>query len=141
MKCDFDRRKSLQELEQEAWGEPAFDSHLVTTVHQLRRKALAEFTVEELRILIGQNVSLPFLIPLALERLAEDPLAEGDFYPGDLLYAVLHVDEAFRAGHPEVVQRVCKIVERVRALLPSLDVSDRPKVAELLREASHLLKE
>src|SRR6516165_7980740 len=84
----YDRQKSLQELEQDNWGEPPYSSYLVTTIHRLRRKPLAEFTTEDLRIMIGQRISLTFLIPLALERLEDQPLAGGDFYPGDLLHAM-----------------------------------------------------
>jgi hypothetical protein len=123
---DFDRRKSLQELEQHDWGEPTFDSHLVTTVHGLRRKPLAEFTVEDLRIMIGQRFSLPFLIPIALERLDEEPLAEGDFYPGDLLHAVLMAGEAFWTDHPDSFQEVRNLVRRVKDSLPLLDEVNRP---------------
>jgi hypothetical protein len=32
--------KSLQELERADWGEPTYDSYLVTTVHRLRRVPL-----------------------------------------------------------------------------------------------------
>lgn len=62
----FDRSKTLQELEQSDWGEPEFDSHLVTTCHRLRRVPLDQFTVEDLRIMIGQNIGLPFLVPMAV---------------------------------------------------------------------------
>src|SRR5262249_2428107 len=104
----FDRRKSLQELEQDDWGEPTYDSYLVTTVHRLRRKPLAEFTVEDLRIMIGQKISLSFLIPLAVERLEEEPLAAGHHYGGDLLHVVLLTGEAFWASHPDSFQRARK---------------------------------
>ena len=69
------RSKTLQELENSDWGAPNYDSYLVSSVHRLRRKPLVEFTIEDLRILIGQNVGLPYLLPLALERLEENPLA------------------------------------------------------------------
>lgn len=134
MNGGFDRRKSLQELEQSDWGEPTHDSNLVTTAHRLRRKPLAEFTVGDLRIMIGQGVGLSFLIPLAVERLEEDPLAEGNFYPGDLLQAVLRAGDAFWADNPDSFQRVHKIVRRVKQLLPSLDDTDRPAVLRVLED-------
>ena len=81
---DFDRGKSLQKHEQDDWGEPTYSSHLVTTVHRLRPKRLAVYAVEDLRIMIGQRTGLPFLILLSVERLEEDPLAEGDFFPRDV---------------------------------------------------------
>ncbi len=78
MKTNFNRRKSLQELERDGWGQPDYDSHLVQTCHRLRRVPLADFTTEDLRIMIGQKIGLLFLVPLALEKLEEDPLTEGD---------------------------------------------------------------
>src|SRR6476620_11148465 len=74
-----DRNRTLTELEGRDWGAPAYSSHLVTTCHRLRHKPLLDFTAEDLRIMIGQNISLELLVPLAIERLELDPLAEGDF--------------------------------------------------------------
>jgi hypothetical protein len=116
MNTDFDRGKSLQELEQQDWGEPNFDSSLVTTCHRLRRKPISQFSVEDLRIMIGQQIGLPFLVPLALERLEADPMAEGDFYRGDLLCAVARVSDDFWTSHPDALDRVRKIVARIREL-------------------------
>ena len=135
MQGGFDRRKCLQELEQEDWGEPPYDSYLITTVHQLRRKPLSEFTVEDLRIMTGQGIGLPFLIPLAVEYLENEPLVGGDFYPGDLLRAVLGVVEPFWADHPDPFQRLRKVVRRVKDMLPSLDEAGRRTVVEVMAEA------
>lgn len=101
-----DRTKTLDELEPPAWGEPESDSYLVTTCHRLRSKPIGEFSVEDLRVMIGQGIGLEWLIPLALERLDEDPLAEGDFYPGDLLACVLGVEDDFWAQRSESRDRV-----------------------------------
>ena len=84
-----DRSKSLQEIEGDDWGEPRFDSHLVTTCHHLRRKPIAEFSIEDVRIMVGQRTGLEHLAPLAIEMLEETPLAEGTFYPGDLLKTLI----------------------------------------------------
>ena len=132
MRGAFDRTKSLQELEQHDWGEPGYDSYLVTTIHRVRRKPLADFTVEDLRIMIGQKIGLPFLVPLAVERLEPDPLAAGDYYPGDLLSAVLGVSEGFWLAHPGSLQRIRPVVQRLRELVASLDEVDRQTVHELL---------
>jgi hypothetical protein len=139
VKGGFDRGRSLQELEQDHWGEPNYDSYLVATVHRLRRKALAEFTVEDFRIMIGQGIGLPFLIPLAVERLEEEPLAAGDLYPGDLLAAVLRTDRSFWLSRPEWFQRIRKIIEGARDSVPALNEMDRQTVREILEEASNSL--
>lgn len=89
------RFKSLESLEKAIWPKVDYDSHLVRTTTRLRKIPLNEFTVEDLRIMIGQNFGLPFLIPLALEKLNENILAEGDNFPGDLLSTVVRSDPNF----------------------------------------------
>jgi hypothetical protein len=107
--------KSLEDLEHADWGEPTYDSHLVTTIHRLRRVPLRQFSVEDLRIMIGQNIGLPYLVPLAIEHLRRDPLAQGDFYPGDLLKMVLSADAMFWQNHPEWHKEVEEIAQRAKA--------------------------
>jgi CDI immunity proteins len=138
---NFDRTKTLQQLEMHDWGEPAFDSPLVKTCHRLRRKPLHEFTAEDLRIMIGQGIGLPYLIPLALERLEVDPLVGGDYYAGDLLKNVLVVQQPFWIAHPHLAQRIRRIVSRVEDLLPSLAEAYRETVRELLVNANRFLTE
>ena len=137
----FDANKSLQELEGNDWGEPKFGSHLATTTHHLRRKPLAQFNAEELRMMIGQRIGLPFLVPLALDRLEDEPLAAGDFYSGDLLAAVLRAGDAYWTEHPDCSQRMRKIVGRVKDSLPSLDESDRASIHDILKKAPPALTE
>ena len=91
----FNRYKTLEELDGEDWGYPEFTSHLVTTCHELRKKPLSYFEVEDFRIMIGQNFCLDFLVPLALEILDDNIYSEGDYYSGDLLEALLRVDKDF----------------------------------------------
>ncbi len=117
------RNKTLQELEGEDWGEPPFPSHLVRTCHALRRKPLRDFTVEDLRIMIGQNISLNYLIPLAIEQLRRDPLVAGDFYPCDLLHAVLQVKSGFWQARPQLRTAVEEIVDQLIPFLEDLHLS------------------
>ena len=122
---EFDRSKTLQELEDEDWGKPTYDSHLVTECHRLRRVPLREFTPESLRIMIGQQIGLPFLIPLALELLRVDPFTAGNLYEGDLLAAVLRADSRFWIASPELRADAARIAQQALSLLPSLDEFDR----------------
>jgi len=132
VKGGFDRRKTLQELEQHDWGEPTYDSHLVITCHRLRRKPLDQFTVEDLRIMIGQQISLSYLLPLAVEQLEAEPFAEGNYYPGDLLSAVVGVDEKSWASYPDSLRRVHKVLDQARSKLSSLDEVYQNTIRKLL---------
>ena len=109
---EFDRSKSLQQLDGQDWGKPTYDSRLVTECHRLRRVPLCQFTVEDLRIMIGQHISLEYLMPLALEHLRSDPLAEGDHYSGDLLSAVLRAGRDVWQQHPDWRDEVAGIAQR-----------------------------
>jgi hypothetical protein len=102
----FDINSSLEELEGIELGEPEFGSSLVLRAHHLYKQPLASFSVEDLRLMIGQGIGLPFLVPLALERLEKDPQVSGDYYPGDLRAAVLSVAREFWKEHPDLYQRV-----------------------------------
>lgn len=135
MSIPIDRAKSLQELEGKDWGEPTYDSHLVRTCHRLRRKPLNEFTPEDLRIMIGQGIGLDFLVPLALEVLAAEPLVSGDFYPGDLLAAVARVEPAFWRRHAGEFEEVRAILARLRDGLDDLTKADRETVLRIRRDA------
>lgn len=72
--------------------------------------------------MLSQQIAVPILLPMAVAVLADDPLAEGDYYPGDLLYAVLrlpspHWDDASRERD--------RLTEVLRATpLPTDDVYD-----------------
>jgi hypothetical protein len=119
------RNRTLQELEGEDRGEPTWDSHVVTELHRLRRVPLKDFRIEDLRLVIGQGDGLPFLVPMALWHLERDPLAEGDFYPGDLLKSVAGVDDAFWAPRPEMRARLVRVLEQALVRLPGVDVPGR----------------
>jgi hypothetical protein len=92
--------RTLTDIEKDDWGRPHYDSHLVQTCHALRHKPVGTFAIEDLRIMIGQGISLEVLIPQALEVLKQDPFAEGDYFPGDLLNNVLQVDASSWRAHP-----------------------------------------
>lgn len=86
--------KSLDSLEKTNW--PVDDTtNLIKRVTSLRKVPLNQFTTEDLRLIIGQDVSLDYLIPLALERLEEYAFIGGDYYEGDLLVQVSKIDEGF----------------------------------------------
>jgi hypothetical protein len=100
-------QESIEELEGECWGDPPADSTpLMATVYRLRRRPAGTLGVEDLRVLTGQRVGLAIVVPLALAVVERDPLAEGEFYPGDLLAAVLRVPAEYWRAHPDQAARL-----------------------------------
>lgn len=90
---------TIEQLERDVWPDPGPDAtFLVRCCTELRRKPLSEFTVEDLRVLLGQEIGVAALLPLAVGVLLRDPLAEGDHYPGDLLATVLRLPESAWSG-------------------------------------------
>jgi hypothetical protein len=139
MSGDFDRSKSLQELEHDECGDATYDSHVVRACHGLRRKPLRDFTAEDLRLMIGQAVGLVYLVPMALERLEENPLAEGDFYAGDLLAAVLGIDDTYWRTNENSSERLRRIIIQLRESLTFLDETDRNCIVEALKKGPEWL--
>lgn len=119
--------KTLENLEKDYWGEPEYNSYLVTTCHKLRRKQLKDFETEDLRIMIGQNIGLKYLIPLALEMLTENILADGDFYEGDLLKSVLTSDKNYWKTEVENWKMMCDLFNRNRELLQDYETTKEIK--------------
>ena len=113
MEDNLDR--TLTELERDDWGDAEVDSDLASTIHRLRYKPIGTFTVEDLRITIGQAVGLSYLVPLAISHLERDPLAEGDYYAGDLLAAVLRLPESFWAANAPTRSRLVPAAKRALA--------------------------
>jgi hypothetical protein len=98
---NFDITKSLQELDGYDWGEPEYNSYLLKEGHRLLKVPLKDFTNEDLRLMIGQEFCLEFLIPIALERLVENEFV-GDRNTGDLLCAMLNLKHKFWKEHVDL---------------------------------------
>jgi hypothetical protein len=104
--------RSLEDVEGDRWAAPSGETtHLISQAHELRRKPLGDLTVEDLRLLIGQQIGLPVLVPLAIGKLRLDPLAEGHMYAGDLLVSVLRAGGDFWAAHPSYAGEVRSIAD------------------------------
>lgn len=121
MTGSIDRARSLDDLERERWQAPPADAtRLIVTVHALRSRPIGTLTVADLRLLIGQDIGLPVLLPFAVEVLRDNPLAEGDMYEGDLLSAVLTRSPTVWGAHPELANQLNVIVGGLTDLSPDL---------------------
>lgn len=126
------RERSLEELEGQRWPDPPADATgLVRAVHRLRKRPIGSLTADELRRLIGQDVGLQWLLPLALEILRETAPAgaAGGFYDDDLLSAVLTRSPETWAAAPEMACEVKEILATLQDLSPYI----QPEAEEFLR--------
>ncbi|MBL7690078.1 MAG: hypothetical protein JNM41_00675 [Flavipsychrobacter sp.] len=122
-------KNTIEQIESVYWGKPEFDSHLVVTCHQLRKKNLDDFEIEDLRIMIGQNIALPILIPIAIKVLKTNILAEGDYYEGDLLKNVLTSEKDFWDNHSDYRNEIISLVEEKLEDIQKMDTTDEIRVS------------
>lgn len=140
IRSTFDQAKSLEELEGDDWGDPTFDSHLVRECHRSRRIPLRELSTENLRILIGQQIGLRYLLPMALNLLQADPFVAGDFYRGDLLMSVLRAEASFWRAHPELWRQADEIAQSAFTIASKSKEADDQDLPEMLTGAYGLFK-
>ena len=111
----IDRSKSLQDLENSDWGNPeSGETSMIARCLQLRRTPLEQLTTDDLRLMIGQKISPPHLVPLCIEHMERDPLVEATFFRGDLLEALLRLDEEFWKHHRDSLRAIRELIAQAR---------------------------
>ena len=88
--------KSIEELENDYWKEESeFPTNLIKRCFEYRKIKISELSVEQIRLLISQKIGIEFLIGIALEKLEQNIIIEGDLYEGDLLNSVSKIPTEF----------------------------------------------
>lgn len=131
MHDDFDRNLSLEQLDGQRWPDPGPDATgLVKGVHSLRRRPVGSLKAHELARLIGQDVGLRWLLPVALEILRDTAPEEaaGGFYDDDLLVAVLTCKQEAWQEAPELAEELREIL----GMLTDLGEFVEPEVKRFL---------
>ncbi len=122
-------RTTLDTLEGVDSGEPGHDSGLVIRFHALRKTPLRDWTVDDLRLMLGQRDALPVLLPLALDLLEDDPFA-GE-WGGNLLAFALMAGHQFWLDHPSLWRRMAGVVSDFESALSYARTDIAPAVARL----------
>ncbi|SNC59314.1 MULTISPECIES: contact-dependent growth inhibition system immunity protein [unclassified Streptomyces] len=116
--------RTLDELDPPRWAPPAADAtRLVREVHRLRRIPLGELGPADLRTLLSQQVALPYVLPLAVRLLLEDPLLDAYFYEGDLLLAAVNAPASAWSLLPGLGARLRTVI----TTLPGSAAADLPR--------------
>ena len=71
--------------------------------------------------MIGQGLGLRFLVPLAVEVVERDPLADGDLYPGELLSSLLRTPQSSWAAQPELRDRLQQVILALKEVPEKLE--------------------
>jgi len=113
--------QSLSELvPEELVYDAEADSPLIAWINEVIKKPVNTLTDRELRMTIGQQIGLPYLLPIAIDRLSENPFRKADNYYGDLLLSVLDIPPAFWQAQMESYWMLYEIVAGVLPLLGDL---------------------
>ncbi|MGW4197191.1 contact-dependent growth inhibition system immunity protein [Streptomyces sp. NPDC005004] len=115
--------RTLDDLDPPRWAPPAPDAtRLVRKVHELRHVPLRDLGPADLRTLVSQRVALPFVLPLAVRLLLEDPLLDAHFHEGDLLLATTRVPAPAWTLFPDLAARLRTAI----TTLPQAATADLP---------------
>ncbi len=106
--------RSLEEVDGQRWGPaPPEATGLIRRVHRMRTTPIRQLDVDDLGTLVRQEMHLDIVIPVALGTLRADPLAEGSYYPGYLLHAVLDAPPAWFEANPAVEAAIDEVVAAI----------------------------
>ena len=121
----FDDSKSIEQLENNFWPTTVKSPTVLTEkCYHYRRLPVKRLNTEQTRLLIGQNIGLEFLIPKALKILYFNILAKGDFYPGDLLMAVMNCEEEYWNSHLDLKTELIELITQKREEIESQNNSN-----------------
>ncbi len=91
----FDSNRSLIELEDPDWRFEIDEYEAPAHAHSLATKPVGKLNPGELLQLLQWKVSLRFVVPASIARLAEDPFLQAGPHEGDLMVALLESDPAY----------------------------------------------
>lgn len=87
------------------------DSFLVKKTFSLvHEKAIEQFEPEDFRILLAQRLYVSLLLPSAIALLKSNPMAEGDYFEGDLLLVVLNLEQTIWMENPELIEEMKAVI-------------------------------
>jgi len=104
--------KSISQLEGWEWKDEIpteEDSFVVRNFYRLHNLPIKEYSLEDLRFMIGQEDGLAYLVPVALIKLQENIFLEAEFYEGDLLYTLLTISSNYWHTHKKEKQELIKL--------------------------------
>ncbi|WP_405799239.1 contact-dependent growth inhibition system immunity protein [Streptomyces sp. NBC_01506] len=123
-----DQGKSLEDLEGVSWPEvPQNATGLMRAVYAMRKRPIGSLSAHEMARMIGQDVGLPWLLPLALEILQDtaQEQSDGGFYDDDLLTAVLTRGSEIWRSFPDLVGEVKELLDILDDKSPYIQSSIR----------------
>ena len=129
------RRQSIEDLSGYYWLAPETDSNVVLKSHGMRRKPLAELSLEDIRMGVIQQVGVSYLVPVALEVVERDPYAESLNFGAEITIALLDIPVEFWLTHEKLRDRLQRVYERIEETKDSQDEFWIEDILPLVRES------
>ena len=116
----MNKSRTLEQLEADVWSSPPADgSPMVTRCHALRKVPLEKLSAGDCRVLLTQGIGTRYVLSIALDDVETDPLIEGDYYPGDLLLALLREPSDSWSRDKDGLGRLHSLARRIDDALTS----------------------
>lgn len=112
---DVSDELSLDQFEDHPHTAPVHAAEGREHIGSLRRQPVGHLTATDLKVLLSHGEGLPFLVPRVANMLHWEPLAS-DGQPGELLLAVLGIDEQYWAADQISLVYVRSAAEKVDAM-------------------------
>ena len=109
---------------------PYDDSSVVQHMYYLFHTPARRWTVEDYRYLVEQETALDIILPKVFEILQFDIKADGGFYEGDLLNAVLQINADFWEQHKDLYNTACRLIKNNMETLSKTEYSTDKKILE-----------
>jgi hypothetical protein len=118
------QKKSFETLENHHWGDlETAKTNLVKRCMELSKVSVGNFTVSDLRVMIGQKLGLQYLIPLAIEKLQDNIFVDSELYAGDLLESVLRIDTLFWDDNKSCWKQLNDLIKENRQEIKKMGIS------------------
>lgn len=128
--------QTLSDMLHKEWRDeiPYDDSSVVQHMYYLHHTQARRWTVEDYRSLLYQEAALetifPIILPKVFEILQYDIKADGGFYEGDLLDAVLGISPDFWKEHQELYDTAYRLIRNNMETLSKTEYSTDKKLLE-----------
>lgn len=108
---DVNEYRSLLELSEGELEIPEEPRELSVMVSKLATKPLRRLQLKDIYLLIHHSIGLEYVLPVAVDRLAQAPWLVAHRHPGDLLVAVMEADSRFWRENYELWAAMIPILE------------------------------
>lgn len=91
-----------------------FQTKMIETISLALQKPLQELQINELRLLISQNLALEYIVPVGINVLLSQPMADGGNYKGDLLSTCLRIKPEFWGANKALFDTFRHWISKIR---------------------------